>query len=256
MGGTVLRLAGVGLRDEAERTLLSGIDVDVCAGEVLALAGVQGNGQAELVDLLLGRRQATVGAIGLCGEDVTGRSTQEILAAGVGFVPEDRNRDGLVGSFSVTENLILDTYRSARFSERAHLRRRPIAENAEKLMAEFDIRAPAPSSAAGTLSGGNAQKVVLARELSRALKLLVAVEPTRGLDIGSVEFVRRRIVEARGAGAAVVLVSSDLDEIVALADRIAVLYRGEIVGCVSPDVPRERLGLMMAGAAVVEEAPA
>jgi general nucleoside transport system ATP-binding protein len=251
-GNSVLSLDGIALHDEGKRPLLSDVDVDVRAGEVVALAGVQGNGQAELVDLLLGLRHPSSGTIRLLGEDVTGRSTREMLEAGVGFVPEDRNRDGLVGDFSVTENLILDTFRSNRFSERAHLRRRAIAENAQTLIGEFDIRAASPSSTAGSLSGGNAQKIVLARELSRPLVLLVAVEPTRGLDIGSVDFVRRRLLDVRAAGMAVVLVSSDLDEIVALSDRIAVLYRGEVVGVVEPDVPRERLGLMMAGAATQE----
>ena len=242
-GATVLRLGRVVLRPGA-----GGIDLDVRAGEIVALAGVQGNGQAELVDLLTGRRRPAAGAIELRSDDIAGRSTREILAKGVGYIPEDRDRDGLVGDLSVTENLILDTYHAPPFSRRAHLRLGRIADHADTLMRQFDIRAASAASAAGTLSGGNAQKLVLARELSRALGLLVAVEPTRGLDIGSVEFVRRRILEARAGGTAIVLVSSDLDEIVALADRIAVLYRGDVVGIVGPDVPRAQLGLMMAGA--------
>jgi len=243
-GATVLRLAGVALRGDDP----PGIDLDVRAGEIVALAGVQGNGQAELVELLLGSRRPVAGAIELGGDDIARCSTREILAKGVGYVPEDRGRDGLVGDLSVTENLILDTYHAPPFSRRAHLRRGRIAEHAGALMRQFDIRAASAASAAGTLSGGNAQKIVLARELSRALRLLVAVEPTRGLDIGSVEFVRSRVLEARAGGTAVVLVSSDLDEIAALADRIAVLYGGAIVGIVPPDVPRTQLGLMMAGA--------
>ena len=245
-GATVLQLDGVAVGDGA------GIELEVRAGEIVALAGVQGNGQSEIVDLLIGRRRPVGGAIELRGDDITRCSTREILARGVGYVPEDRGRDGLIGDLSVTENLILDTYHAAPFSSRGHLKLGRIAENADTLMRQFDIRAESAASAAGTLSGGNAQKLVLARELSRALILLIAVEPTRGLDIGSVEFVRTRVLQARAQGTGVVLVSSDLDEIVALADRIAVLYRGAIVGIVPPGVPRAQLGLMMAGASAAE----
>jgi ABC-type uncharacterized transport system ATPase subunit len=248
-GPVALRLEAVSLDDEDGRRLIDGVALTVREGEVLALAGVQGNGQSELVSMLLGHRRPTDGAIRLGDLDVGRLSPREVLAAGIGYVPEDRRLKGLVGGFSVTENLILDTFDRPPFASGARLRLGEIARHGEELMRDFDIRAATPATAAGALSGGNAQKVVLARELTRELRLLVAVEPTRGLDVGSVEFVYRRLLAALGTGTAIVLVSSDLDEIVALADRIAVLYRGRVVGVVPPDVSRAELGLMMAGIA-------
>ncbi|MGH2781807.1 MAG: ABC transporter ATP-binding protein, partial [Thermoleophilaceae bacterium] len=249
LGPAALRVRAASLDDEDGRRLLDEVELTVREGEILGLAGVQGNGQSELVQMLLGHRRPTAGTVALGDVDLTGLSPREVLAAGVGYIPEDRRLNGLVGDFSVTENLILDTHDQPRFSTRGRLRPGEIKRHGEELMREFDVRAATPETPASALSGGNAQKVVLARELTRSLRLLVAVEPTRGLDVGSVEFVYRRLFDASGDGTAVVLVSSDLDEIVTLADRIAVMCEGRIVGTVQPGVSRAQLGLMMAGAA-------
>ena len=173
--------------------------------------------------------------------------TAAVLAAGVGYIPEDRSVDGLVKEFSVAESLILDTYRRPPFSSGIALRRRAIADNARDRIAEFDIRTSSPDVAVGTLSGGNQQKVIVAREMSRPLTLLIAAEPTRGVDVGSTEFIHARVIAERDQGKAVLLISSELDEVVALADRIAVMYRGQVLAVVPADTPRERLGLLMAG---------
>ncbi|NYI42242.1 ABC-type uncharacterized transport system ATPase subunit [Demequina lutea] len=177
-----------------------------------------------------------------------GKSIKEALATGMGFVPEDRTADGLVASFSIENNLVLDLIREAKFSVRGGLNIAQIEENAAQKIVEFDVRTTSAKATAGSLSGGNQQKVVLARELSRPLKLLIAAQPTRGLDVGSIEFVHKRIIAERDRGAAVLIVSSELDEVVALADRIAVMYHGRVVGIVPPDTDRNTLGLMMAGA--------
>ncbi|MBS1860623.1 MAG: ABC transporter ATP-binding protein [Actinobacteria bacterium] len=247
--GTALDLEGVSLLGEGGEPRLADVNLTLRTGEILGVAGVQGNGQAELVDILLGAEHPTSGTIRLGGEEMQGCSRREMLAAEVGYVPEDRHAEGLIDGFSIAENLILDQYRAKRFSSAGRLRFDEIEGNADELMSKFDIRAPSRDTNCDTLSGGNAQKVVLARELSRELRLLVAVEPTRGLDIGSSAFVYKQIVDARSRGTAVVLVSSDLDEIFSLADRIVVLYRGRVTGTATPSTDRDQVGLMMAGAA-------
>ncbi len=194
------------------------------------------------------------GSIELDGNELVGKSVRAILDAGVGFVPEDRTEDGLVAGFSVAENLILDRSDDPAFSRAGTLRRSVLDEFARARIKEYDIRTQGPETAAGTLSGGNQQKVVIAREMSRDLRLLVAAQPTRGVDVGSIEFIHKRIIETRDAGVPVIVVSTELDEVAALADRIAVMYRGTIVGIVPGDTPRETLGLMMAGAAEGEVA--
>ncbi|GAA2988484.1 simple sugar transport system ATP-binding protein [Microbacterium terrae] len=230
------------------------VSFDVLPGEVLAIAGVQGNGQTELVEAVVGIAARVEGSIRLGDVELVGRSVRAILDEGVGFVPEDRTEDGLVGGFSVAENLILDRSDDPQFVRAGTLRRDALTEFARDRIAEFDIRTQGPDTAAGTLSGGNQQKVVIARELSRELRLLVAAQPTRGVDVGSIEFIHKRIIETRDAGIPVVVVSTELDEVTALADRIAVMYRGSIVGIVPGDTSRETLGLMMAGAADPEVA--
>ncbi|MFT4259951.1 ABC transporter ATP-binding protein [Microbacterium sp.] len=230
------------------------VSFHVRPGEVLAIAGVQGNGQTELVEAMVGLAARVEGSIALDGAELVGRSVRAILDAGVGFVPEDRNEDGLVASFSVAENLILDRSNDPAFSRVGTVRRRVLDEFARARIEEYDIRTQGAQTPAGTLSGGNQQKVVIAREMSRELRLLVAAQPTRGVDVGSIEFIHKRIIETRDAGIPVVVVSTELDEVAALADRIAVMYRGSIVGIVPGDTPRETLGLMMAGAAGAEEA--
>ena len=227
--------------------VVDNVSFDVKPGEVVALAGVQGNGQTELVEAIVGLAERATGSITLDGVELIGRSVRRILDEGVGFVPEDRTEDGLVGAFSVAENLILDRSGDAEFVRGGTVRRSVLDEFAKARIAEYDIRTQGPDVPAGTLSGGNQQKVVIAREMSRDLKLLVAAQPTRGVDVGSIEFIHTRIIETRDAGVPVLVVSTELDEVAALADRIAVMYRGAIVGIVPGDTPRDVLGLMMAG---------
>jgi general nucleoside transport system ATP-binding protein len=228
--------------------VVNDISFDVRPGEVLAIAGVQGNGQTELVDALVGLAARTEGSITLGGVELRGKSVRAILDQGVGFVPEDRKEDGLVGSFSVAENLILDRSSDPAFVQAGTIRRGVLDTFARERIREYDIRTQGPYTAAGTLSGGNQQKVVIAREMSRDLTLFIAAQPTRGVDVGSIEFIHKRIIETRDAGVPVIVVSTELDEVTALADRIAVMYRGAIVGIVPADTPRDVLGLMMAGA--------
>ncbi|MEI3846377.1 MULTISPECIES: ABC transporter ATP-binding protein [unclassified Microbacterium] len=223
------------------------VSFDVRPGEILAVAGVQGNGQTELIEAMVGLADRVTGSIELDGVELVGRSVRGILDEGVGFVPEDRTEDGLVGTFTVAENLILDRSGDSAFISGGTIRRGVLDEFARARIAEYDIRTQGPDLPAGTLSGGNQQKVVIAREMSRDLKLLVAAQPTRGVDVGSIEFIHKRIVQTRDAGIPVVVVSTELDEVAALADRIAVMYRGAIVGIVPGGTPRDVLGLMMAG---------
>ena len=216
-------------------------------GEVLAVAGVQGNGQTELTEALLGLQDHVTGSIRLSGTELVGKSVRKILDAGVGFIPEDRQVDGLVGEMTIAENLMLNRSFDEPFVRRGSLQLSTLDEFAKRKLKEYDVRAPGIDTKAGNLSGGNQQKVVVARELSRDLRLLVAAQPTRGVDVGSIEFIHTQIVATRDAGVPVLVVSTELDEVVALADRIMVLYRGRIVGIVPPDTPRDVLGLMMTG---------
>jgi simple sugar transport system ATP-binding protein len=251
-GAAELEIRGLTVIDERGHTAVDGIDLEVRAGEIVALAGVQGNGQSELAEALLGLTPIAAGTVTVGGKDISRTGTRERLDAGVGYVPEDRAHDGFVGSFSVAENLVLDLVRQPPFSKGVVLQTEAIEQNATERVAEFDIRTQSIDLPVSSLSGGNQQKVVLARELSRPLKLLVASQPTRGVDVGSIEFLHKRMVRERDQGTAVLIVSTELDEIAALADRIAVMYRGRIVGIVGPDTPRDQLGLMMAGASQQE----
>jgi simple sugar transport system ATP-binding protein len=244
-GEPALQVADLTVRDGGA-AVVDNVSFTVRAGEILGIAGVQGNGQSELAEAILGLRQAT-GSIRLDGTELVGCKPREALAAGVGFVPEDRSHDGVVGDFTVAENLVLDLYDKAPFSRGLSLDLAEIGRNATARIAEYDIRALSPAVPAGTLSGGNQQKVVVAREMSRPLRLLVASQPTRGVDVGAMEFIHQQIVAQRDRGCPVVVVSTELDEVAALADRIAVMYRGRIVAVVPPDTSREELGLLMAG---------
>ena len=246
-GDVALEIAGLQVADDRGQRTVDGIDLSVRRSEILAIAGVQGNGQEEFVEALLGLRPITGGRVSLYGEDLAGATPKDILKSGVGFVPEDRQHDGLVSSFTVAENLVLDRIEDDQFSQGPRLRLGALRSNAEQRVAEFDIRPPEPSAPAGSLSGGNQQKVVLAREMSRPLKLLVASQPTRGVDVGAQEFIHKRIVAERDIGTPVVIVSSELDEVLALADRIAVMYRGKIIGELPGGSSRDEVGLMMAG---------
>ena len=238
--------------DERGHVAVDGVSFDVRRGEILAVAGVQGNGQTELTEAILGLQPRVSGSIRLAGRELVGRSTRGVLDAGVGYVPEDRQHDGLVSAFSVAENLVLDLFDREPFGSGLTLRPKVIRAKAQERVGEFDVRTTSVDTPAGTLSGGNQQKVVLARELSRPLQLFIASQPTRGLDVGSIEFVHKRIVAERDVGTPVLIVSTELDEVLALADRIAVMYRGRIVGIVGPDTPRDVLGLMMAGVPLEE----
>ena len=248
-GGVVLKVDGLTVAGEHGDLPVNGLSFEVRAGEILGIAGVQGNGQTELCEALMGLRPAAAGSVSLNDVDLTRASPRDRLRAGVAYVPEDRNEDGLVGAFSVSENLVLDTFDQRPFASGINLNLKQIAKNAEELIGEFDIRTGSPATPAGTLSGGNQQKVILAREVGREHKVLIASQPTRGLDVGSIECVHRRIVNQRDHGVAVVIVSSELDEIYALADRIAVMYEGKITGFRGPDVPNAELGRLMAGGA-------
>ncbi|MGI8695325.1 MAG: ABC transporter ATP-binding protein [Mycobacteriales bacterium] len=248
-GEVVLDVSHLCAVDAAGARALDDVSFDVRAGEILAVAGVQGNGQTELAQILLGLGAPTAGQVTLDGRPMAGRSPKQILRAGVGYVPEDRQHDGLVSSFSVADNLVLDQYDEPPFASGITFRPGPVRDNAARLVEEFDVRAGSVGGTVGTLSGGNQQEVVLARELSRTLRLMVVSQPTRGVDVGSTEAIHRRIVAARDAGVAVLMVSSELDEVMSLADRIAVMYCGGIVGILGPDATRDELGLMMAGVA-------
>jgi ABC-type uncharacterized transport system ATPase subunit len=223
------------------------LDLEVHGGEIVCIAGVQGNGQTELAEALLGVTPVLKGSIELDGKRLSGLTPRETIDAGLGFVPEDRKQDGCVGTFTVAENLILNHHDEHPYARGIALDLSKVKQNAAYRISEFDIRTQSIEATVSSLSGGNQQKVVLARELSRTLALLVACQPTRGLDVGAIEFVHNRLVEERARGTAVVIISTELDEVIALADRIAVMYRGRVVGIVPPNTSREVLGLMMAG---------
>jgi simple sugar transport system ATP-binding protein len=226
---------------------VSGVSFDVRAGEIYGVAGVEGNGQRELVEAITGLRAVVSGAVTAERVDITHATPREVDDVGVGHVPEDRHKHGVVGTFTVADNLVLNTYGHAPFSRRGIRQRRAIDDRARELVQRFDVRTPGIRSPVGNLSGGNQQKVIIARELSGDPPVLVIAQPTRGLDVGSIEFIHRRIVEIRDTGAAVLLVSAELDEIFALSDRIGVLYRGQLVGeYPMPDCSRDTIGLLMA----------
>ena len=245
----VLRVTDLRVRDDRNQLAVVDVSLDVRAGEIVAVAGVQGNGQSELVEGIVGLRRPTSGRVTLDGEDVTAETTADMIDRGVAHVPEDRQRDGLVGSFPVADNFVLNLSRRSPFSSGIRINRKAIRDHAEQLVREFDVRTASVDTPVGTLSGGNQQKVIVGREIFHAERLLVLSQPTRGLDVGSIQYIHRRIVEARDQGLAVLLNSSELDEVLALADRVVVMYRGEIVGEVSGDeATREAVGMLMAGA--------
>ncbi|KAA1427216.1 ABC transporter ATP-binding protein [Nocardioides antri] len=247
-GEPVLRAEGITVVDPRGHLVVKDASFEARAGEVLGIAGVQGNGQTELIKSLLGLVRPDAGRIELEGRDISRHGPRQSLEDGIGYIPEDRSHDGYVGTFSVRENLVLDLYRSREFSAGPALRLDEIAANARDRIKEFDIRTESPETPVASLSGGNQQKVVVAREFSRPLKVLIASQPTRGVDVGSIEFIHKRIISERDRGTAVIIVSTELEEIYALSDRIAVMYDGRIVATVPPDTPREELGLLMAGA--------
>jgi simple sugar transport system ATP-binding protein len=246
-GKTILDIKELNIYNSAGRKIVSNFSLQIKSGEILAVAGVQGNGQSEIARALINLEEHVTGSIKINNVEVLGESVRDSLRAGVAFIPESRELDGLIGSFSIAENLILDTHDLSPVAKSGQLVSSYIRENATKLVKEFDVRTQSIFDNSSSLSGGNKQKVVLARELSRSVELVVASQPTRGLDVGSIEFVYERLLAERAANRAVLLISSELDEVAALADRIAVIYKGEIVDIVEPSVSREKLGLLMAG---------
>ncbi len=247
LGEEALVVQGLTVTDPSGLVLVDNVSFSVRRGEVLAVAGVQGNGQTELTEAIVGLQHSVQGSVKLNGTELLGRSVRDILDEGVGFVPEDRSVDGLVKEFSVAENMMLDRSHGAPFVRAGTLQLGRLTEFASAKIEEFDIRTQGPGQSAGSLSGGNQQKVVIARELSRDLQLFVAAQPTRGVDVGSIEFIHHRVIETRDSGVPVVVISTELDEVTALADRIMVMYRGRVVGIVPGNTSRDRLGLMMAG---------
>jgi ABC-type uncharacterized transport system ATPase subunit len=252
--GVVLQVSNLTATDERGQVALSQVNLEVRAGEILGVAGVQGNGQTELVEVLTGLHPAGGGTVRILDHDVTNASPRTITELGVAHVPEDRQQDGLILPFPIYDNLVLNTYYKKPFAQGPQVQSDEVRRYAKRLVDEFDVRTPSIALPVQNLSGGNQQKVIVAREFSRPIKLLIAAQPTRGLDVGSIEYIHRRLVEKRDQGCAVLLVSVELDEIMALSDRIAVMYEGKIVGTVDArKVTREQLGLLMAGAELQEQ---
>ncbi|MBA4375711.1 MAG: heme ABC transporter ATP-binding protein [Anaerolinea sp.] len=247
-GDVVLEVDNLKVLDPRGAIAVDGISFNVREGEVLGVAGVQGNGQTELVRSLTGLLPSIDGEVRLLGHDITHSSPRQIIEHGSAHIPEDRQRDGLVLSFPVSDNLVLNTYYLQPFSRSIWLSQQEILKNGEGLVKNFDIRTPSVFTPASSLSGGNQQKVIVAREFSRPIKLLIASQPTRGLDVGSIEYIHKRMLQKRDEGCAVLLVSTELDEVMQLSDRIAVLYRGKLMDIVdAKSATKEMLGLLMAG---------
>jgi simple sugar transport system ATP-binding protein len=246
-GRPVLQVEDLQVTDDRGLPAVRALDLEVRAGEIFGIAGVEGNGQRELVEALAGMRAKQGGRVAIDGRDVTRARPREVIELGVGHVPEDRTKHGLVSVFTIGDNLVLNRYRRAPFARRGLRQANAIHERAVDLVARFDVRTPSPDAVAGTLSGGNQQKVIIARELTGDPKLLIVAQPTRGLDVGSIEFIHREIVRLRDQGAAVLLVSAELDEVLNLADRIGVIYRGELAATFDrADATREDIGMIMA----------
>ena len=250
-GKVVLSVLDLSVLDDRDQRAVDHVSFEVRAGEILAIAGVQGNGQTELAEAILGLRSihSSDGDISISGSSVRGKSVRTILERGVGYVPEDRQKNGLISEFSIAENLMLNGSFTKPYAKGLGIAFATRARLAEDRVKEFDVRTTSAMTPAGKLSGGNQQKVVLARELSKDVELLIVSQPTRGVDVGSIEFIHERLVEERNAGKAVLLISTELDEVMALADRIAVMYRGRIVGIVDTKTDRAKIGQMMAGVA-------
>ncbi|HEX9093886.1 MAG TPA: ABC transporter ATP-binding protein [Coriobacteriia bacterium] len=247
-GGVALDVKDLKVDDDRRLEAVRGVTFQVRRGEIVAVAGVSGNGQTELIEAIVGLRRPKTGSIDLLGHDITHAPPRQTIAAGLSHVPEDRHRRGLVLEFDLAENVILGDHRRMPYAKRGFLRRTAIAETARKRIADYDVRTPSETVLAGNLSGGNQQKLVLARELGRDPEVLIAAQPTRGLDVGAIEFVHGRILAARRAGKAVLLVSLELEEVLALADRILVMYGGRIVATFEGgEVDAETLGVHMTG---------
>jgi simple sugar transport system ATP-binding protein len=247
-GELALEVRDLKALDDRDALVVNGASFEVHRSEVLGIAGVQGNGQTELVEVLTGLRHPLEGQVIIGGVDVTNASPRRVAQQGVAHIPEDRHEHGMVDSYPVADNLVLNSYYQPPFARGVAMNYQAIEENASQLVHEFDIRTPSVYTLASCLSGGNQQKMIVAREFSRPIKLLIAAQPTRGLDVGSIEFIHKRILQARDNGVAVLLVSAELDEIMSLSDRIAVIYRGQIIATLdAAEATREQVGLLMAG---------
>lgn len=252
-GETLLKIENLKVLDNKGHSAVNGLTLEVRGGEIVGIAGVDGNGQLELGEAIVGLRKVEEGSITICGRDTTNASPRKVLDAGVAHIPDDRHKKGLVLPFTVKENMILGSQRHSQYHRGPVMDYRKIAEEARRMAEEFDVRPRNIELTGEMLSGGNQQKVILAREVNRNPDVLIALQPTRGLDIGAIEFVRGKIVEERNQGKAVLLVSTDLDEILTMSDRIAVIYKGEILGVVGPDTPVREIGLLMGGVRVRQE---
>lgn len=248
-GAPSLIVENLTLVDKQGIALLNNVSFEIRAGEILAIAGVQGNGQTELTETLIGLRHGAKGSVKLNNEELLSKSVRERIDAGISYIPENRSRDGLISGFSVAENLMLNRSHGAPFVKSGTLQMGFRESFATEAISEFDIRTQGPDSKASSLSGGNQQKVIIAREFLSETNILIASQPTRGVDVGSIEFIHERIIALRDRGLPVLIVSTELDEVQNLADRIAVMYQGRIVGIVPADTPRSTLGKMMAGIA-------
>ena len=252
--GPMLQLRNLKVRSDRGYLALDDLSLYICKGEIVGLAGVSGNGQRELAEVINGLRKLESGQILFDGEDISAKNPAEVIAAGMGYIPEERNTEGIVPSFSMKENFILKDTETATYSSRTFLKKKVIDAMAEKLRTEFDIRSPNTEVAAGSLSGGNIQKVILAREISRNPKFLVAVYPTRGLDMGAAEFIHKQLLKLRNEGVGILLISEELEEITNLSDQVAVIFKGKIQKVLpSSEASRRRLGILMAGVKDDEE---
>lgn len=247
-GPPVLEVIGLQVEDDRGQLAVNGVSLEVHAGEILGIAGVQGNGQTELVEAINGLRPVAGGRLRIANADTTGAAPRRITELGVAYIPEDRKGTGLVLAYPIADNMVLSTYYRPPFARGIRIDSHQIEERAAELVKEFDVRTPSIWTSAGSLSGGNQQKVIVAREFSRPIKLLVASQPTRGIDVGSIEFIHSSIIRQRDEGVAVLLVSAELDEVMALSDRIAVMFHGKLIAVLPrSEATRERLGLLMAG---------
>ncbi len=245
---TALSIKGLNVMSDRKTPALSNLSLEVRSGEIVGLAGVSGNGQRELAEAINGLRAAESGSISFFGEEISGLSARAIIEKGMGYIPEERNIEGIVPPFSIKENLVLKDITEDEFSSGLIVKAKEIEKNADELIRDFDVRCPGMNTAAGSLSGGNIQKVILAREIARNPKFLVAAYPTRGLDMGAVEFIHKRLLAIRNSGIGILLISEELDEIMDLSDRIAVIYKGSIQKVLDHDeATTERLGILMAG---------
>jgi ABC-type uncharacterized transport system ATPase subunit len=252
-GAEVLRLEGVEVADDRGGLAVRGVDLTVRAGEIVGVAGVQGNGQRELVEAVCGMRPLAGGRVHIGGREAGGAHPRRVHEMGVSHIPEDREKHGVIGSWSIADNLVLNRFWKEPFAHRGIRDGDEVAKEADRLIKRFDIRAPSIYTPADSLSGGNKQKVIVARELAHDTAVVVAAQPTRGVDVGSIEFIHNQLVHERDQGAAVLLVSAELDEVLGLADRVAVMFEGRIVAALPiAEAGRERLGLLMAGASDAE----